>query len=107
MAKTDNKREPWQDVMVDVTKMMKEALEQAHEAMIEYVNKGKPTEERTRRIPSADSMIRMAVSIFDATVTAEGGRRMMEAQKESASGGQLLGGGHLLKIGRDGRPILG
>lgn len=102
--KKPGKREPWQDIMVDVTKMMKEALEQAHEAITQYVDKGKATDESARTIPSADSIIRMAVAIFDATASAEGGRRMIEAQKNISIEAPVLGK-KILRIGPDGRPI--
>jgi hypothetical protein len=106
MAQKDTKREPWQDIMVDVTRMMKEALEQAHEVISQYVDKGKAAGESTRKIPSADSVFRMAVSIFDATAQAEGGRRMIDAQKKMNIDTPLIGG-KLLSIGPDGRPIHG
>lgn len=108
MAQKDrkDKAEPWRGIMVDVAEMMEEAIETADQIVGRYVDKGRPTEERTRQMPSTDSVIRMGVAIFDATVTAEGGRRMMEAQKEIAASGQLLKGG-IIAMGPDGRPITG
>ncbi|KKN15027.1 hypothetical protein LCGC14_0990290 [marine sediment metagenome] len=88
--------EPWQIIMLDVAKMMKQAIWEADVLLREYVGHWDTVK--------GDAVIRMAVSIFDATVTAEGGRRMVEAQKEMAQNPHIQGG-LILQLGPDGRPI--
>ncbi len=93
--------EPWRAIMADVGKIMQAALEEAQdiaEKHREYATKYKELSDRPRKLPGTDSIVRLAVAIFDATVQAEGGRRMIEAQ----SG---LVGGTVIPVGKDGRPL--
>lgn len=94
MAENDDKeeREPWQNMMLDVAEMMEEALGAADEIISRHVGNTlrRGSCPGPRKAPPIDSVIRMAVAIFDATAAAEGGRRMMEAQKALAGSGQLL-----------------
>ena len=92
----EQERDPWQLIMADVSKMMKQAVNEADHIIREYVGKGEPI--------NSETVISMASAIFDATVTAEGGRRMMEAQKEMAQNPHIQGG-VILQMGPDGRPI--
>ena len=103
MAKDEKKNgteekapEPWKAIMTDVAKMMEEALDSANDIMLKFF--GKDT------VIPTEAINRMAVAIFEATVTAEGGRRMVEAQKELALNPRLQSAGGLLHIGKDGRP---
>jgi len=93
--KTQDTAEPWRGIMKDVAKMMKEALKEADQIIAERQKKSEAEEPRT------DTVIQMGVAIFEATATAEGGRRMIEAQK----GGSSLVGGRLIPVGKDGRRL--
>jgi len=73
------KAEPWRGIMSDVAKMMKAALEEAQAVIEEHESQ-----------PGTDSVIRMAVAIFDATVQAEGARRIVEAQQSGLMTGRLV-----------------
>lgn len=87
------KAEPWRGIMKDVAKMMKEAVKEADQIVTEY-QKHSEVEK-----PGTDTLIQMAVAIFEATVTAEAGRRMIEGQRQ-----KNLMGGHLV-IGHDGSKV--
>jgi len=82
--KTQDTAEPWRGIMSDVAKMMKAALKEADHIVTEHRRSQKKTREE-----GTDKTIEMAVAIFEATVTAEGGRRMIEAQKGNLVGGRL------------------
>lgn len=96
------KAEPWRAIMIDVAKMMKAALKEADQIVTEYRGSQKETKEEATVAPCGISgtgkTIEMAVAIFEATVTAEGGRRMIEAQQQNLVGGRLV-------IGHDGRKV--
>lgn len=94
--------DPWRGIMADVAKMMQSALEEAQdiaEKHREYATKYSELRARPSKLPGTDSIVRMAVAIFDATAQAEGGRRMLEAQKSG------LVAGRVLPVGRDGKPV--
>ncbi len=95
----EQEREPWQAIMTDVAGMMKEAIKKADFLMSEYVGPCLSSKKVKLEI-----VIPMATAIFDATVTAEGGRRMVEAQKEMAQK-RPIQGGVILQMGPDGRPL--
>ena len=88
--------EPWQIIMLDVTKMMKQAVKEADLIVREYVGEWEPIK--------GETVISMGTAIFEATVAAEGGRRMVEAQKDMAQK-QHIHGGLILQMGPDGRPL--
>jgi len=91
--KTKATAEPWRGIMKDVAKMMKEAVKEADHIVAEYQRS------QAHKLPTSKT-IEMAVAIFEATVTAEAGRRMIEAQK-----GNTLVGGKLIAVGKDGRRL--
>lgn len=101
-----NTAEPWRAIMADVAKMMEAALKEADHIVTEYRRSQKDTKEEGTVAPCGISAgtgktIEMAVAIFEATATAEGGRRMVEVQK-----GNTLVGGKLVRVGKDGRPVM-
>lgn len=99
------KAEPWRGIMSDVGKMMQAALEEAQDIAEkhrevafcsygeEYATNYSELHGRPRRLPGTDSIIRMAVAIFDATAAAEAGRRMLEAQQGGLVAGAIIPAG--------------
>lgn len=111
--------EPWRSLMADVGKMMRAALEEAQDITEEHrrktmdaenphPNSGIPAARYVAdrgwvdngqcKIPGPDSIIRLAIAIFDATASANATKRLIEAQQGVRRGG-------LVAIGKDGRPV--
>lgn len=83
--------DPWRGLMADVGLMMRAALEEAQDIAEEHKS-------NTGDAAGTDSIIRLAVAIFDATAAANATKRLIEAQQGVRRGG-------LIAIGKDGRPV--
>ena len=87
-------RPAWSVMMEEVGGMMEEALEVAHGVLIGFIGAKKSIE--------SELIVHTAISIFEATVNAEGARRILEAQKAASP---LSMPRQVIKVDHEGKPI--
>jgi len=86
----------WRDSLPEISEILEACLEEAHAVLCRFAD-GAGT-----RLPSIDSTVKLADSMFSAVVTAEAGRRQAELQKQI---GQQVSIPILGPSGRQGWPI--